>query len=518
MRVWWTLFFVLWPALGLAQDVGDAGTNVDAGVEADVSGESEEAEIAGRIEGIFDEIDGMSSVEIRIRRGVVTLDGEVESARLREDAGRIASSTEGVVYVQNRLKVTVDGSEEPADKTSDDERIEARLNAVFSSVQALKNVRARAESGIVHLEGTTLSSEATRRATELAESIEGVVFVDNQVEESAQVQDRLEPAWQKTREVTEAFVRHLPLFLLGLAVLLAFWFGSRFFAHLIPLRNLRDTPLAQNFMRQLIRWVIMFAGVFIVLEILGIASLVAAVMGTAGIAGIGLGFAFKDIVENYLAGFLLGTRQPFSQNDFVNIDGFEGKVVRLTSRETVLMTIEGNHLSIPNSLVFKSVMTNFTRNPRRRFDFVVGVHPEEDFKEVFRIGLETLLNTPGVMKDPEPRVLIDGFGDSTLNVRFFGWVNQVEHGFLAVRSEAKRRINEAMIANEMDLPEPMYRIKMADSEDDRVVRDHSIDHGPSLVSIEARDEVDDQIDEERAHTDERDLLQEGQDHHDADTK
>jgi small-conductance mechanosensitive channel len=78
-------------------------------------------------------------------------------------------------------------------------------------------------------------------------------------------------------------------------------------------------------------------------------------------------------VENYIASILLSLRQPFSPNDHVVIEGYEGLVLRLTSRATLLMSFDGNHIRIPNAMVYKSVIVNYTRNPRRRISFQVGV-------------------------------------------------------------------------------------------------------------------------------------------------
>src|SRR3546814_8338036 len=79
---------------------------------------------------------------------------------------------------------------------------------------------------------------------------------------------------------------------------------------------------------------------------------------------------------------MLSLRQPFRANDHVVIEGHEGRVVRLTSRATILMTLEGNHLRIPNSTVFKAVILNYTRNPERRFDFELGIRSEEHTSEL----------------------------------------------------------------------------------------------------------------------------------------
>ena len=80
-----------------------------------------------------------------------------------------------------------------------------------------------------------------------------------------------------------------------------------------------------------------------------------------------------DREKAYIASVLLSMRRPFDPHDFVRIDDDEGSVVRLTSRATMLMTFDGNIVSIPNSKVFGATVVNFTRNPQRRFSFKLGV-------------------------------------------------------------------------------------------------------------------------------------------------
>ena len=104
----------------------------------------------------------------------------------------------------------------------------------------------------------------------------------------------------------------------------------------------------------------MLFGVLLALDILDLTALVGAVLGTVGVVGLAIGFAFKDIVENYLAGLLLSIRRPFALNDLVLIESHEGRVVRLTPSELILMTLEGNHVRIPNATVFKSFIYNFS--------------------------------------------------------------------------------------------------------------------------------------------------------------
>ena len=111
---------------------------------------------------------------------------------------------------------------------------------------------------------------------------------------------------------------------------------------------------------------------------LGAGALLGAVLGGAGVVGLALGFAMKDTIENYVSSLMLSLRQPFRANDKVKIDDYEGRVVRLTTRATILMTDDGNHLRLPNSKVFKAVIVNYTRNPQRRFEFILQIDTKAD--------------------------------------------------------------------------------------------------------------------------------------------
>jgi small-conductance mechanosensitive channel len=156
-----------------------------------------------------------------------------------------------------------------------------------------------------------------------------------------------------------------------------------------------------------------------------------------------LGFAFQDLAENSLASILLSLRQPFAPNDLVSIDGQQGKVVRLTSRATTLLTLDGNHLRIPNATVFKATILNFTRNPERRFTFAVGIDTEELIPRAQALAVQTLATSPGVLRDPPPLCLVETLGESTVELSMVAWVDQRASDYVKARSEAIRRIKEA---------------------------------------------------------------------------
>ena len=268
---------------------------------------------------------------------------------------------------------------------------------------------------------------------------------------------------QRLLEECYSLIAALPLLVLALAVIAVFWLVGSWLAR----RQLLDLVAQRNpFLRELtrttVRWVVSLIGVLIALEIMDATALVGAVLGTAGVLGVALGFAFKSTMENYLAGILMSLRQPFSPKDHVTIDGNEGIVVALTSRATILMTLDGNHLRLPNALVFSSVMLNYTRNPSRRFAFDVGIGVSEDLVRAQQIGVDVLRTLDGVQDTPPPRAYITALGDSNVQIRYQAWVDQRSHDFASVKSEGIRLVKLALEAAEMDMPEPIYRVQLSE--------------------------------------------------------
>lgn len=279
-------------------------------------------------------------------------------------------------------------------------------------------------------------------------------------------------------------------------------------------------PFLTELARTTARWLTTAIALLIALEILDATAVVGAMLGTAGVIGIALGFAFKDTLENYLAGVLMSLRQPFAPCDLVVIDGQEGTVMALTSRATILMTPDGNHLRLPNALVFRSVMLNYTRNPSRRFEFDVGVGVQEDLIQAQFLGTEELRHTEGVMTDPPPRAFIQTLGDSNVQLRYRGWVDQRTHDFWMVRSEAIRRVKLALEAADMDMPEPIYRVQLteatplrgkpaSDARENTPAKQASqrspVAMAPA-VDLRVNNELQPQIDQERQARDETNLL------------
>ncbi len=310
------------------------------------------------------------------------------------------------------------------------------------------------------------------------------------------------------------WISYTPLLLIALAVVTLFWFVAHAIGHSKWLFKRIDNVLLRGLLANIVQTVIFMFGVLVALEILDAMALVGAVLGTAGVVGLALGFAFKDVIENYLAGILLSMRQPFANNDLIQVDGQEGKVIRMTSRATILMTLDGNHIRIPNATVFKNTLTNYSRNPLRRFDFIIGVGTGEDLLAAQQLGVATLADMRSTLDDPAPMAVLEPPGDSSIGVHFYAWVNQAETSLMKAKSEAIRLVGGALDKAGIDMPEPIHRLRF--SNDGITITESTDDQqSPAPGSQASRpgkqpkeeaaleqetapdDEIDDQIEDER---------------------
>ncbi|WP_379923130.1 mechanosensitive ion channel family protein [Erythrobacter sp. R86502] len=344
-----------------------------------------------------------------------------------------------------------------------DRATQAGLQRIFAQIDGLAGVEVAVQSGVVRLSGSVANQADREQALAIAERIGGVVTVENGIERSLEVDSNLSPALSSLSEDFRGLIKSLPL--LGVAVLAALLVAAvgylvagqrRFWAWATPNGFLAELVAGA------IRVVGIIAGLVIALQILDATALLGLVLGSAGIIGIGLGFAVRDTVDNYVSSLMLSLRQPFRANDHVIIDTLEGHVIRLTSRATVLMTMDGNHLRIPNSTVFKANILNFTRNPQRRFEFDLGVDSADDPLAAMQVGLAAIRSLPFVLDDPRSHAIIQAVGDSSIVLRFFAWVDQEATDFMKGRSLAIQAAKSALESEGYELPEPIYRIRVED--------------------------------------------------------
>ena len=331
-----------------------------------------------------------------------------------------------------------------------------RLAQRLHEADGLADVTVTVRDGVAELQGVVLAPEDRERAEQVISQQPGIERVENRVTLSTRLSDRIATASGLALDKVMRLLAALPLLLVAFVVVgLAWWLGKwlgRRVGRRIAQRNWQaENPFFASLMQQLVQWLVLLGGVLVALDLLGATALVGAVMGSAGVIGLALGFAFKDIAENYVAGVLLSIRRPFAPGELLRIDGtHEGRVAALTSRATVLVTLDGNRLTLPNALVFKSVVLNFSSNPRRRLDFTIPVDVGESIRCVHELALETIRGIDGVLAEPAPSWTVDAYDAAGISLRFFAWVDQGRSDLGKVRSEAihavRTRLEEAGIS------------------------------------------------------------------------
>lgn len=399
-----------------------------------------------------------------------------------------------------------------ADRPSDSQ-IESRLTEIYANLPGLDSVTVNVNRGVILLAGTVDDTESLESAEKLANRIAGAVTVINQISRDRTLTSRLRAALDSSKTQLKELAGNAPLMLLAIMVIALAIFLAQMIGKAEQLFDRMSVNwFVRDMMRQGLQLAILLFGVVIALKLLDATALLGSLMGAVGIVGLAIGFATRDTVENYIASMLLSMRQPFQRDDYVSIEGIEGKVLRLTPRATILMSLDGNHLRVPNAKVYKATITNFTRNPLRRFEFQVGVDTEIDLSLPRALAVKTVSELPGVLNTPPPLCLVQALGDSSIILKILGWIDQRDSDFQKTRSEAQQRVKEAFDDAGIIMPEPIYNVNLrrkqqatetlqaaTNAEDVKHLADESADTQPDKA-------VEEQMRHERRNRSDEDLL------------
>ena len=353
-----------------------------------------------------------------------------------------------------------DGKPEPPGKVevqpvARDGEIRQRIADILKTTGWFGEPKVTVQEGIVFLKGTTENDETKQWAGDLAKNTEGVVAVVNQIEVAPTTVWDFDPTFQVLNDLTREFVRLLPLILVAVVVIAISWILAGLTVYLLRRRLLArsHSQLLREVTARAGGILVMIAGLYLVLRIAGLTQLALTLVGGTGLIGLVLGIAFRDITENFLASLFLSLQQPFREGDLIEVANVTGYVQRLTSRTTVLMTLEGNQAQVPNSTVFKSTIRNFTSNPNRREDFIVGIGYDDSIPFAQEVALKVLVDHPAVLHEPEPLVLVENLGSSTVNLRVYFWLDGSLHSWGKVKSSVIRLVKRAFQDSGISLPD-----------------------------------------------------------------
>ncbi|MBK8391237.1 MAG: mechanosensitive ion channel [Saprospiraceae bacterium] len=227
-------------------------------------------------------------------------------------------------------------------------------------------------------------------------------------------------------------------------------------------------PLMTNFLSRTVKLAMAVLVILFALKTLGLGTIANALLTGAGASAIIIGFAFRDIGENFISGVILAFNRPFKINDTIQIGDIFGKVKNMEFRYTKLKTFDGRDVYIPNSDVIKKAVFNYTEDGYFRLEFVVGVAYEEVIEDVEQVILHAVSGVPGVIEDKEHEtfVVADELATSTVNLKVYFWVETLEYRKQAakIRSDVVSKVKDAIVKNGMSMPADIQEIKLYGSQ------------------------------------------------------
>ena len=205
-----------------------------------------------------------------------------------------------------------------------------------------------------------------------------------------------------------------------------------------------------------------------------------------GIGSVALGFAFKDVLQNLFAGFLILLYRPFQIGDQIKVKEYEGTVEEINIRATKMKTYDGERVVIPNNDLYMNSVLVRTAFPSRRIKFIVGIGYGDSIDEAKAAIMNVLKTTEGVLNEPAPDVDVLELADSAVNLRALFWTNSVQSDTRKTRSRVAQGIKQALDAKGIDMPYP-YRVLM--TMPDTKVDLEMINNGNSRHSARENEEI-----------------------------
>lgn len=219
-------------------------------------------------------------------------------------------------------------------------------------------------------------------------------------------------------------------------------------------RRKADSEVTQLLTR-LVYWAILTIGLITALQRF---FDVTAFLAGLGILGFTVGFALQNIMQNFVAGIILLVQQPFSVGDSIEVEDRGGTVLAINLRTTEMRTWDGRIVIIPNSDVLSHTITNLTRARNRRIEIPLGISYNSDPETARRAILEAIESVPGYLNEPQAMVVFNSFGDSSIGMTAYFWIDTDEVGVFAAQDAALTGIKQALERQRIEIPYPIRTV------------------------------------------------------------
>lgn len=262
--------------------------------------------------------------------------------------------------------------------------------------------------------------------------------------------------WLVFSQLLARLMGHLPYLILGFIVFVLFVVAARLAKMILNTAGRRtrlDRTLADLLGRLLYAFTIilgLFVAAVIIFPTFNPGDLIAGL----GITSVAIGFAFKDVLQNFFAGILILWRRPFIVGDEIKVGSYEGTVEEITTRSTRVHTYDGERAVLPNGDVYTSAVLVRTAYNKRRVRLSVGIGYQDSIERARSIIREVIEKTEGVLNEPGPYVFVADLAPSSVNFNVFFWTNSRQASVLRVIDKAMTGIKIALDEAGIEIPYP----------------------------------------------------------------
>lgn len=378
--------------------------------------------------------------------------------------------TETVVAAPREVDVHLSG-ESPPESTE----LQSRLTRILTDVEWFDDVEVQVRNGVVFLKGVAESEDRREWAGAFASRLDGVDAVVNRITVSKKIDyaETFGIVVASLRSMWEDFIAHSPLILAGVLALIAtavFDKIAQAIANRLTRRSRMGTSM-RDLISQLVTISVWVTGLMVAAMITFPGMTPSKTLAVLGLGSVAVGFAFKDIFENFFAGILILWKYPFDKGDFIECGEIKGKIENISIRMSMIRQVDGQLVVVPNAMLFKNAVDVLTDQSVRRTTIVCGVAYDSDLdqsRDVIRRAVETCRT---VRHGDHPiEIFAQELADSSINFEVTWWTGATPKEIRESRDEVVRAVKKALDEAGIEIPFPQRTLWLPDPIETRLSR------------------------------------------------
>lgn len=290
----------------------------------------------------------------------------------------------------------------------------------------------------------------------------------------------------------DGLFRLLPNIAVAIVLLFVFWFIAEGIGALVRrAATSRGRSSLGDVGGSLVRGAIVVIGFMLAVTIVAPTISPGDLISGLGIGSVAIGFAFKDILQNMLAGVLILLRQPFEVGDQIVSGGHEGTVEKIETRATLIKTYDGRRVVIPNSDIYTDSVVVNTAFDIRRSQYDIGIGCNDDWDKAREIMEQACADVEGVISDPAPETIPIELGDFANVIRLRWWTKSERAPQIHTYGRVLQAVYKALDANGIDMPYPtqvhLFHDQTEETDGDRAAQREGWPAGNGEVPRPARE-------------------------------